>query len=270
MILNEPLYLRNESYVKLYGTVERGFKIKIVNMKCVRNSMVEYDDLPLSVKKNSVNNCKLDNNISRAKSVIFEYAFCNNWDYFFTGTLDRKKYDRSNLDKFRKDFTQLIRDLRKKYDCDIKYLFIPELHKDGKSWHLHGFLSGIPEFELVPFSIGDRMGKYIADKVQNGQVVYNWLSYSKKFGFCDIERINNFEAVCKYVTKYITKDLASSVTELGAHLYYCSNGLNKAETIKKGCMSACNIQPDFEGDYCSISWVDYSTDTLDYINSCFV
>ena len=38
--------------------------------------------------------------------------------------------------------------------------------------------------------------------------------------------------------KYINKNLASSVKDLNAHLYYHSRGLNKAELIKKGVMAA--------------------------------
>lgn len=34
------------------------------------------------------NDFKLDNNFSRARSMVLQYALCNPWDYFFTGTLD--------------------------------------------------------------------------------------------------------------------------------------------------------------------------------------
>lgn len=44
------------------------------------------------------NDTKLDNNFSRARSMVLQYALCNPWDDFFTGTLDKAKYDRYNLD----------------------------------------------------------------------------------------------------------------------------------------------------------------------------
>lgn len=110
---------------------------------------------------------------------------------------------------------------------------MPEKHSDGTSWHIHGFLHGLPKEHLKQFVVGDVMGKGLAEKVKRGDVVYNWLPYAKKFGFCDLEPIKNPEAVSKYMMKYINKNLASSVKDLNAHLYYHSRGLNKAETIKK-------------------------------------
>ena len=44
------------------------------------------------------NDAKLDSNFSRARSMVLQYALCNPWDYFFTGTLDREKMDRYDLD----------------------------------------------------------------------------------------------------------------------------------------------------------------------------
>ena len=110
------------------------------------------------------------------------------------------------------------------------------------------------------------MGKGLAEKVKNGDKVYNWLAYAKKFGFCDLERIHNPEAVSKYITKYITQDLAKSVTEINAHQYYHSRGLKTAEVIKKGTMSA-NIVPDFENEYCRILTCAYDEDLLNLLLS---
>lgn len=47
------------------------------------------------------NDTKLDNNFSRARNMVLQYALCNSWDYFFTGTIDRAKFDRFNLDAYR-------------------------------------------------------------------------------------------------------------------------------------------------------------------------
>ena len=64
------------------------------------------------------------------------------------------------------------------------------------------------------------MGKALADKVLNGDVVYNWNAYFNRFGFCDLEQIKNHEAVSKYITKYINKKLANSVKEINENTYY--------------------------------------------------
>lgn len=41
-------------------------------------------------EEQQVNDTKLDNNFSRARSMVLQYALCNPWEYFFTGTLDRE------------------------------------------------------------------------------------------------------------------------------------------------------------------------------------
>ena len=265
MPLQDVKYKYDQTIIKVFGCGDN-LKIKVIRMKCLRTAGVECDEV---IERCSVNDKKLSENISRAKSTIFEYAFCNPWDYFFTATLDKSKYDRQDLEKFHKDLTQWFRDYGKKHNIKIDFLLIPELHSDGVSWHMHGFIHGLPASHLKQFVIGDVMGKAIAEKVKNGDVVYNWLPYAKKFGFCDLEPIRNSEAVSKYITKYINKNLSSSVTELNAHMYYHSRGLKKADCIKKGTMVA-PIASSYENDYCSVSWLDYSDDLLQDLCNSFV
>lgn len=267
MPLKDLKYKRDQTILKVYGYGENK-KIKVIRMNWLRTAGVEDDD-EYRAPKGSVHDFKLEENIHRAKNIIFEYAFCNPWDWFFTGTLDPKKYDRTNLDKFHKDLTQWFRNYGKQHNVSIKFLLVPEQHSDGISWHIHGFLRGLPKEHLKQFVVGDVMGKGLAEKVKKGDVVYNWLPYAKKFGFCDLEPIRNPEAVSKYMMKYINKNLASSVKDLNAHLYYHSRGLNKAETIKKG-VTALPITPTYENEYCSVAWLDYSEELLQELSSSFL
>lgn len=257
-------YKPDQTILKVYGYGDNK-KIKVVRMNWLRTAGVE-DDEEYRTPKGSVHDFKLEENIQRAKNIIFEYAFCNPWDWFFTGTLDPKKYDRTNLDKFHKDLTDWLREYGRYHKIKIKFLLVPEQHSDGISWHIHGFLYGLPKEHLKQFVVGDVMGKGLAEKVKRGDVVYNWLPYAKKFGFCDLEPIKNPEAVSKYMMKYINKNLASSVKELNAHLYYHSRGLNRAEVIKKGVM-ATPITPTYENEYCSVAWLDYSEELLQELSS---
>lgn len=266
MPLKDVKYKRDQTILKVYGYGDNK-KIKVVRLNWLRTAGIEDDD-ECRIPKCSVNDSKLDDNIRRAKNAIFEYAFCNPWDWFFTGTLDPQKYDRTNLDKFHKDLTQWFRNYGKQHNVSIEFLLVPELHSDGISWHIHGFLRGLPKEHLKQFTVGDTMGKALAEKVKKGDVVYNWLPYAKKFGFCDLEPIRNNEAVGKYMTKYINKNLASSVKDLNAHLYYHSRGLNKAQVIKKGTMVA-PIAPTYENEYCSVAWLDYSEELLQQLSSSF-
>lgn len=252
-------------YGQTFLTVYNGKFIKLTRMRCVRNSGIETDEEYIR----GVHDEKLDGSIWRTKSKIFELAICNDWDYFFTGTIDPQKYDRTDLEKYHKDFTQFLRDQNKKHGCKIKFLVVPELHSDGRSWHLHGFLSGLPEDQLHRFRYGvDKMSTALAVKVLNGDPVYNWTAYAQKFGFCDLEPIRNPEAVSKYVQKYICKDLARSVSEVGAHMYYRSRGLQEAQTIRKG-VSSSQLAPTYESDYASVTWLPYSEELLQELLASF-
>lgn len=265
MPLSDSKYKYNQTVLKVFGIGDCK-KIKVIRMNVLRTSGIE-DDSPSM--RGLVNSEKLSENICRTKNLIFELAFCNPWEWFFTATLDKSKYDRTDLSKFHKDLTQWIRNYNKKYGLKIKFLLVPELHSDGVSWHMHGFLYGLPESHLKQFVIGDKMGKKLAEKVRNGDLVFNWLAYAKKFGFCDLEPIRDHERISWYITKYIDKKLASSVTELNAHQYYHSRGLKMAETIKKGTMSA-NIAPTYENEYCSVAWLDYSDELLQELKDSFL
>lgn len=267
MPLIEPKYKYNQTLLKLYDDGQGNKKIKITTMNVLRTSGLDVNDEKQdTVERGAMNSEKLQESIVRTKSKIFELAFCNPWDWFFTGTLN-SNYDRENLANFQKTLTQWIRDYKKKYKLnDIKYLLVPELHSDGKSWHMHGFIKGIPFEHLTQFKIGDKMGKGVAEKVKKGETVYNWLAYSKKFGWVDLEPIRNHEATSKYITKYINKDLDKSVTEINAHKYYRSQGLREAQTIKKGTLTT-EIAFTYEGDYCSVAWLEYSDELFEKLKN---
>lgn len=201
----------------------------------IKNSGFE-DDRKLEYKRD-VNKEKLSNNIARARTRIFEYAICNNFDYFVTLTVNGQYLDRYNLAGYIKKLGQFIRDYRKKYACDIQYLLIPEKHTDG-AWHMHGLLKGIPKEHL-------KINKY---------GYKDWEEYSKRFGYISIDEIKSQIAVSKYITKYISKsiDTGRGVTDKESKLYYCSRGLKAAIKIDEGTLNTNqlnNIYFDFENDY---------------------
>ena len=137
-MLKDKKYKYNQTLIKeYYNPVENKKKYKLITMNVLRTSGVE-DDNDKGRNKGTVNTEKLEENIIRTRSRIEELAYCNSWDWFFTGTLDPNKYDRSDLEKFHKDLTQWLRDYNKKFKLHIKFLLIPELQSDGVSWHVHG------------------------------------------------------------------------------------------------------------------------------------
>lgn len=211
--------------------------------------------------RESANDEKLANNISRARNKILEYVLCNEFVFFVTLTLDPGKYDRQNLGQFNHDLSIFIRDYNKRKDADIKYLFIPERHKDG-CWHIHGFIMGLPYDRLELFDInGEKpLPRYIVEKMKKGYLLYNFPAYEKKFGYNIFEPIRNKKASVLYMSKYLTKDISRNVKALGNHLYYCSKGLKKAEIIKKGQFLDSNYQFDFSNEYGGQSFFDILSD----------
>lgn len=220
---------------------------------------VRLPDDGLSPKEERSSEGKMDAAISRAKSVIYQVAVCNDWDYFCTFTIDQTKFDRYDFRAFYKSFAQWIRDYRKQYGCKIEYIFVPEQHKDG-AWHLHGLLRGIPSAHLSTFIRGIHPRKL----VQGGYL--NWGRAGSKFGFCSLDPIRDPVKVAGYVTKYITKDLLEANTRFGAHLYFCSIGLRRAVQFgyiyHENFSLDCRLTSRFE--FCSVGWVN-DLDWVDWL-----
>ena len=236
--------------------------------KCtlVHNCLVsgfEDEERAYTEKGQAGNASKLDTNLHRAKRIVNEYSLCNPWEYFVTLTLDKAKYDRNDLGKFKKDLSQYIRDFRKKYKVAFSYLLIPEKHKDG-TWHMHGFFNGLPIEQLHEFTLDEKLPYAIRDRIKNGKRVFTWKAYEAKFGFSDIELIENQEASANYILKYITKDALRTISELNAHMFYASNGLKRAEVVKKGIARETFDKPDYVGEYATIKWFTHPNEFQRY------
>lgn len=195
---------------------------KIVHFPRPRQFLGASESVDRSRKDNDK---KLDPAISRARKTITELALCNPWDWFGTFTLDKDKYDRYDLEKFHKDFSQWIRDQRKKTGHAIRYVLVPELHKDG-AWHIHGLLYDVPD--LISFDyLRAELGWRVPDKLI-GRDYFCWMGFDAKFGFCSLGRIHDPVGVSFYVSKYVSKSMEDSGVEVGKHLYYCSRGLYRS------------------------------------------
>lgn len=214
---------------------------------------------------------KLASNIRRAARMIEGYALCNPWDWFGTFTLSPAYRDRADLDRFRADFMRFIRNLRRKYG-DIEALLVPELHKSGDGWHMHGLIRGVPIEALRLFTLREKLPKYIRDKLKAGEKVYDWPAYRLAFGWVDMEPIRSRDAAARYITKYITKsgDSTAQVLELGKHMYYTTRGLARPQLVQKtenasGCLPEAFpawLVPgnSYEYDYGEVQWFEYPRD----------
>lgn len=170
---------------------------------------------------------RLRTSIARTRSRIRELALCNDFEYFCTFTLSPEKQDRHDLKRWVKDFGNWVGNYNKKYNTKLEYLIIPEQHKNG-AWHAHGLVKGI-----APQSI-----------VVNEHGYYDMPYYARRFGFMNFSTIKSRERCANYITKYVTKDVASTARAIGrsAHMFYHSRGLREKEVIWTG-------YGDFKGDY---------------------
>ena len=132
-------YIDNYYNIKKYN--EDMYKIVYSKLPIKRPGFEHKDNFK---RFRGINDSKLSNSFSRARTRVFEYASCNEFEYFITLTIDKEKLDRYDLKEYIKKLGQFIRNYRRDYGCDIQYLLIPEKHIDG-AWHMHGLIKGIPK-----------------------------------------------------------------------------------------------------------------------------
>ena len=149
--------------------------------------------------------------MNRTINNIYELAFANNWEYFFTFTFSPDKVDRYNYEECYKKLSKFLNNLKNKKCPELKYLVVPEQHKDG-AWHFHALILGI-SFDMLVDS-GHKVGNY---------TIYNFPCY--RLGFSSVTLITDTNRVSNYITKYITKELCSTISK---HRYLASKNLNRA------------------------------------------
>lgn len=150
----------------------------------------------------------------------------NDWDYFFTFTLDADKVsDRSDVKGNAKRMQQRFRDLRKR-GYEITALMIPELHKDKVNYHYHGLMSCDPALlDIHPLKrFQERGWKYFPD-------------FHERFGFTALSPVKHTNFVVLYCLKYINKDLFSTTKNDGRKLYYTTGDLKRPVTVSDDVVS---------------------------------
>ena len=152
---------------------------------------------------------------NRTKRQIIHITRSNEWDYFITLTIDRKKFDASDYDLTVKKLTKYLNNIRYKKAPNFKYLIVPELHADKKNYHFHGVIANIGRCRFEP------SGHYDDD----GEVIYNWLDWN--YGYTTATKIKDIGRVSSYITKYITKSTAQVLKN--KKRYYCSRNVERVE-----------------------------------------
>ncbi len=142
----------------------------------------------------------------RAKRRVYDLAACNDFDVFFTLTLDKAEIDRY-------DYKAIVRKLTYWLDNRVRrrglrYLMVPELHKDG-AIHFHG-LANSEAMRLEDSGHKDK---------KNGKPIYHVADWT--LGFTTAEKLSGpYAAVCHYISKYVTKQAEGEGTIGGRYFFH--------------------------------------------------
>lgn len=166
----------------------------------------------------------IESSVNRTINQIYMLSRANRWDYFITLTIDLQKLDSTDFNLISQKLNIWTNNLKKRYAPDLKYIIVPELHKDKRKWHFHGLFANIGKMSL-DFSGKVCIGKYIYDYVQKpfATKIYNIPLW--KYGFSTATVIRDPSRASSYITKYVTKDLCRVLPN--QHRYLASQNVDK-------------------------------------------
>ncbi len=194
-------------------------KKRIVDISPVRSrdrndeEAKEFSERSEQIKIRSLVSCA-----NRAKKKIYEISRANDWEWFLTLTFNPQIVDSTDYDRVRDLVSEFFHSMRKRFAPDLKYLIVPELHKDGKKYHFHGLLS----------NIGNIVMQDSGKQCDNGEIIYNLKQWH--FGFTTATKVTDSKRVASYITKYITKELCRETD--GRHRYLNSANCNRPNVIE--------------------------------------
>lgn len=145
------------------------------------------------------------------KNRIIQYAWCNDFDQFWTLTFAEDRYD---IDLCYKKMRAFLRRVMRKYGC-FRYIIVPEFHKDN-AVHFHALVGGY-KGTMAESGV-----------LQKGNMVYNIDDW--EYGFTNAQFIHDRKAIGAYISKYIVKSFENSPAAKGKKKYWHSRGLKSAQT----------------------------------------
>lgn len=169
----------------------------------------------------------LENSKNRTKQKIYECCRSNEWEWFCTFTFNPDLIDRHDYKKVSAAMSRWLNEIKKKYCPDLKYILIPEAHKDG-AVHFHGLFSNTGDLIFVESGVSFR------NKDGDRCKIYNLVQFY--LGFSNMTKVYHPERITSYICKYITKDLVL-LTENNKR-YWISRNLEKPNIIEY------NLKPD--------------------------
>lgn len=159
----------------------------------------------------------------------------HDFKYFITLTLNGEFFARNDVKTATKKLNTWLKN--KVQRCGLKYIIVPEYHKDGESLHFHGFIndalrvvdSGCVVAPGYKKPIKRETARRYGVDLLQCHTVYNlpeWL-----YGFTTaIELYGEKEAAAAYIAKYITKQYdacGGDRSMIGGRYYWHSNNLRE-------------------------------------------
>lgn len=217
--------------------------IHVSKKKPDQKIILNQQDKPKENKERSIEqvNHSMKASVNRTVNQIYMIARSNKWEYFVTLTINPEKLDNTDFNLISEKLNIWTNNLKKRYAPDLKYIIVPELHKDKTKWHFHGLFANIGKMPLT-FSGKVCVGKFIYDYVRKPYAtkIYNIPLW--KYGFSTATIIRDSGKASSYITKYITKDLSHILQN--QHRYVAS------QNIKKPIEQVYNIDfPELERVY---------------------
>lgn len=166
----------------------------------------------------------IQSSVNRTVNQIYAIARANKWDYFITLTIDPKKLDNTDFNLVSEKLNIWTNNLKKRYAPDLKYILVPELHKDKSKWHFHGLFADIGQMPLA-FSGKTCIGKFVYNYAKKPYATKIFNLPLWKYGFSTATKINDSSKASSYITKYITKDISHILQN--QHRYLASQNTDR-------------------------------------------
>lgn len=199
---------------------EHGNQYRVYSRPILKKSDNERNKKSNSKSRNNINKKERteeeierskDVSLNRSKQNLIGICRANKWDYFITFTFNPRLVNSSNYEEVCKKAGQFMNNIKKRSCQNMKYILVPELHKNGERYHLHGLLSDCEGMRLLVSGKTDR----------SGNIIYNMPSW--KYGFNTATEVSDNGKVSFYISKYLSKDTDGIIK--GKRRYWCSRNV---------------------------------------------
>lgn len=184
-----------------------------------------------STKVRKSKGINLERSLKRAKEIIFDMTYINDFKYFVTVTFDTNLVDSTNVSNVMAKLRSWLCNNKNRFN--MEYILVPEYHKNG-GIHCHLLITDYPKHLLKHAEKHRKGGAIVYNKdgtpqlmyTSKGQPIYNMIGWKYGFSTC----IPIYKAVNEsniklayYITKYMTKD----VHKIFGKFYWSSKGLKR-------------------------------------------